>query len=57
MFGNAPKAMWSKWLEPDDENRVPLSCRALLVEEDERTLLFEAGIGVFCGIFRILRRF
>ena len=47
MFGNAPKAMWSKWLEPDDENRVPLSCRALLVEEDERTLLFEAGIGVF----------
>ena len=48
MFGNAPKALWSRWLEPDEQNRVPLACRALLVqEEDGRNLLFETGIGTF----------
>ena len=33
MFGNVPKAMWSKWLPPDADNRVPLACRALLVDD------------------------
>jgi glyoxylase-like metal-dependent hydrolase (beta-lactamase superfamily II) len=48
MFGNAPKAMWSKWLAPDADNRVPLACRALLVEDlDEKIVLFETGIGAF----------
>jgi glyoxylase-like metal-dependent hydrolase (beta-lactamase superfamily II) len=48
MFGNAPKALWSRWLTPDAENRVPLACRALLVTEaDGRRLLFETGIGAF----------
>jgi len=47
MFGNAPKALWSRWIQPDERNRIPLACRALLVEENERRILFEAGIGVF----------
>jgi glyoxylase-like metal-dependent hydrolase (beta-lactamase superfamily II) len=48
MFGNAPKAMWSKWLAPDADNRVPLACRALLVDGlDGKTVLFETGIGAF----------
>jgi len=47
MFGNAPKALWSRWLAPDEHNRVPLACRALLVREPARTLLFETGIGAF----------
>lgn len=48
MFGNAPRAMWSKWLESDAENRVPLACRALLVEGIAgKRVLFEAGIGAF----------
>ncbi len=48
MFGNAPKAMWSKWLAPDADNRVPLACRALLVDDlDGKTVLFETGIGAF----------
>ena len=48
MFGNAPRAMWAKWLPPDDENRVPLACRALLASPlNGRTVLFEAGIGAF----------
>ncbi len=48
MFGNAPKAMWSKWIRPDDQNRIPLACRALLVQTDGgKNILFEAGIGAF----------
>lgn len=48
MFGNVPRAVWSKWLEPDAQHRVPLSCRALLVEGlDGKTVLFETGIGAF----------
>jgi glyoxylase-like metal-dependent hydrolase (beta-lactamase superfamily II) len=48
MFGNAPKAMWAKWLAPDADNRVPLACRALLVDDlHGQTVLFETGIGAF----------
>ncbi len=48
MFGNVPRAMWAKWLTPDAEHRVPLACRALLVElDDGRRVLFETGIGAF----------
>lgn len=47
MFGNAPKAMWSKWIECDEHNRIPLACRALLIEEDNRNVLLETGVGNF----------
>ncbi|MES2311756.1 MAG: MBL fold metallo-hydrolase [Pseudomonadota bacterium] len=48
MFGNAPKALWSRWIEPDAENRIPLACRCLLVKDlDGRNVLFETGIGAF----------
>ena len=48
MFGNAPKAMWERWLAPDADNRVPLACRTLLVDDlDGKTVLFETGIGAF----------
>src|SRR5215475_15624605 len=48
MFGNAPKAMWSTWIAVDADNRVPLACRALLVDDlDGKTVLFETGIGAF----------
>lgn len=52
MFGNAPRALWQRWMTPDDEHRVPLACRALLMQlEDEAgqsiKVLFEAGIGCF----------
>ena len=48
MFGNAPKNVWRKWAVSDDLNRIPLACRALLVQtEDGRHILFEAGIGTF----------
>jgi glyoxylase-like metal-dependent hydrolase (beta-lactamase superfamily II) len=48
MFGNAPRAMWSQWLAPDEQNRVPLACRALLAAPlAGKTVLFETGIGAF----------
>jgi glyoxylase-like metal-dependent hydrolase (beta-lactamase superfamily II) len=48
MFGNAPRAMWARWIEPDEQNRIPLACRCLLVTGlDGRNVLFETGIGAF----------
>ena len=48
MFGNCPRALWSRWCPPDELNRIPLACRAMLVIEDSgRVVLFEAGIGAF----------
>jgi glyoxylase-like metal-dependent hydrolase (beta-lactamase superfamily II) len=48
MFGNVPKGMWEQWITPDADNRIPLACRALLVEGlDGKNVLFETGIGAF----------
>lgn len=48
MFGNAPRALWSRWLQPDEHNRVDLACRALLATPlAGKTVLFETGIGAF----------
>lgn len=47
MFGNAPRALWERWVTPDDKNRIDLACRALLVRENNRWILFETGIGAF----------
>lgn len=48
MFGNAPKAMWEHWIAPDEQNRIPLATRAVLVQEDSgRNVLLEAGVGAF----------
>ncbi|MBN7138887.1 MBL fold hydrolase [Lysobacter enzymogenes] len=48
MFGNAPRAMWSKWAPPDEHNRIDLACRALLAAPlAGKTVLFETGIGAF----------
>jgi len=47
MFGNAPKAMWEKWIPPDERNRIPLACRCLVVRDGNRVILLETGIGAF----------
>lgn len=47
MFGNCPRAVWEKWLPPDALHRIPLACRALLVLDGPRRVLFETGIGAF----------
>jgi glyoxylase-like metal-dependent hydrolase (beta-lactamase superfamily II) len=48
MYGNVPRALWSRWTPPDADNRIDLACRALLVEDlVGRRVLFETGIGAF----------
>ena len=48
MFGNAPKAMWQQWVSVDEQNRIDLACRALLVEGiNGKRVLFETGVGAF----------
>lgn len=48
MFGNAPKALWSRWMAADADNRIDLACRALLASPlSGKTVLFETGIGAF----------
>lgn len=47
MFGNVPRPVWEKWAPPDERHRIPLACRALLVQEQHRNILFETGIGAF----------
>ncbi len=49
MFGNCPRPVWERWAPPDQEGRIALACRALLVKESapRRNVLLEAGIGAF----------
>jgi glyoxylase-like metal-dependent hydrolase (beta-lactamase superfamily II) len=47
MFGNAAKAVWERWLPADEQNRIRLATRALLVSTQKEMLLFEAGIGAY----------
>ena len=47
MFGNAPKPMWERWAPPDEQNRIDLACRALLIRDASQTILLEAGVGAF----------
>ncbi len=48
MFGNAPKVLWSRWMEPDSYNRIPLASRALWVQTPKGlNILFETGTGVY----------
>lgn len=48
MFGNVPRTVWSRWLEPDARHRLLFACRALLVDDlNGKTVLFETGIGAF----------
>ncbi len=45
MFGVVPKSLWSRRIEPDDRNLVPIALRCLLVEHDDGLVLVDTGIG------------
>lgn len=45
MFGVVPKAIWSRLVEPDDGNRIPLQTNCLLLEDGKHLVLVEAGYG------------
>ncbi len=55
MFGNAPKPLWERWVAPDSLGRIPLACRALLVELKGKRILCETGIGAYMAPDMALR--
>jgi len=47
MFGNAPKALWEKWIPADGQNRIRLATRTLLAVTGKHIILVDAGIGAY----------
>ncbi len=45
MFGVVPKPLWKKNYPSDDENRIPLAARPILVRTPTDLLLIESGLG------------
>ncbi len=47
MFGVVPKPLWQRAIEPDEQNRIPLAMRCLLVESTRtgKCYLIDTGIG------------
>ena len=45
MFGVVPKAIWQKTNPADEQNRIDLAMRALLIEDGESLILIDCGIG------------
>jgi glyoxylase-like metal-dependent hydrolase (beta-lactamase superfamily II) len=45
MFGVVPKTLWSRRLEADALNRIPMGMRCLLVEHDDGLVLIDMGSG------------
>jgi glyoxylase-like metal-dependent hydrolase (beta-lactamase superfamily II) len=45
MFGIVPRALWQRHAPPDDENRIRLTMRCLLLRGHGRTALVDCGLG------------
>jgi glyoxylase-like metal-dependent hydrolase (beta-lactamase superfamily II) len=45
MFGVVPKNLWSKTNPPDEQNRIPMTARVLLIQGNGRTILVDSGNG------------
>ncbi|MFI5385357.1 MAG: MBL fold metallo-hydrolase [Fimbriimonadales bacterium] len=45
MFGSVPKALWAREAPPDDQNRILLATRSLVIECGARKLIVYVGCG------------
>lgn len=45
MFGVVPKALWSKTNPADNNNMIDIGARSLLIEEGNRLILVDTGLG------------
>ncbi len=45
MFGVVPKVLWERTNPSDDRNLIDLSMRCLLIEDGERLILIDTGVG------------
>ncbi len=45
MFGVVPRVLWTRKVQPDERNRIPLAMRCLLVEHPDGLVLIDNGLG------------
>lgn len=45
MFGVVPKPLWEKTNPADDKNRIDMAARCLLIEDSEKLILIDTGLG------------
>lgn len=45
MFGVVPKPLWSKRVQADERNRIPLAMRCLLIEHPDGLVLVDTALG------------
>lgn len=45
MFGTVPKVLWEKNIPADNENKIPLEARALLLKSSDKNILIDCGNG------------
>ncbi len=45
MFGVVPKTIWNKTNPADENNRIDIAARCLLIEDDNRLILIDTGMG------------
>jgi glyoxylase-like metal-dependent hydrolase (beta-lactamase superfamily II) len=45
MFGTVPRAIWAKLSPPDEDNRILLAARSLVIRAGDRVVLVDAGMG------------
>lgn len=49
MFGIIPKPLWSKAIPADEQNRIQLSLRVMLIQTTHKNILIDTGIGDYHG--------
>ncbi len=49
MFGIIPRPLWSKVMPPDEQNRILMSLRVMLIQTHNKNILIDSGIGDYHG--------
>jgi glyoxylase-like metal-dependent hydrolase (beta-lactamase superfamily II) len=44
-FGVVPRTLWQRVIQPDEQNRIPMHLRCLLIESDAGLILVDTGYG------------
>ena len=45
MFGVVPKVLWERTNPADENNQIEMACRCLLIEDEDRLILIDTGMG------------
>lgn len=44
-FGVVPKSIWTRFVQPDENNMIPVVSNCLLIRSENQIILFDAGMG------------